>query len=82
MTIFISHPLYVSYFSSSQFETGGATRLVVSDGSKVKFWHDIWCEDQALKIAFQDLYRIAHFKEVAVADHLELFRASVSSMTY
>lgn len=45
---------------------------MVSDGSKVKFWDDVWCGDQALKIAFLDLYRIAHLKEVVVVNHLEL----------
>jgi len=42
----------------------------VGDGSKVKFWYDVWCGDQTLKITFSDLYKIAHFKEVAVVDHL------------
>jgi hypothetical protein len=37
------------------------TKLVVGDGSKVKFWHDTRCGDQAIKIAFPDLYRIALF---------------------
>ena len=33
-------------------------RPMVSDDSKIKFWHDIWCRDQALEIAYPNLYRI------------------------
>jgi hypothetical protein len=35
------------------------TRFEVGDGSKVRFWHDLWCGDMALKEAFLDLYGIA-----------------------
>ena len=30
--------------------------LKVGDGSQVQFWHDIWCGDQLLRMAFPDLY--------------------------
>ena len=28
-------------------------KFEVEDGSKVRFWHDLWCGDMALKDAFQ-----------------------------
>jgi hypothetical protein len=28
------------------------TRFEVGDNSKISFWHDVWCEDQPLKVAF------------------------------
>jgi hypothetical protein len=31
------------------------TKLELGEGTKVKFWHDLWCEDKALKKAFPDL---------------------------
>jgi hypothetical protein len=52
------------------------SRFVVGDGSKIKLWHDIWCEDQALKVTLPILYSIGRFKEAAMVDHLELSSAS------
>jgi hypothetical protein len=40
--------------------------------SKIRFWHDLWCGDKALKEAFLDLYGIACAKDAFVAVHLEL----------
>lgn len=51
------------------------TRAEVSDGSKIRLWHDVWCGDQALKIAFPNLFSIAHLKEAAMSDYLELSSA-------
>lgn len=30
----------------------------VGDGSKVNFWHDVWCGDSSLKISNPDLFNI------------------------
>jgi hypothetical protein len=30
----------------------GFTRLVVADGRRICFWHDLWCGDMVLKVAF------------------------------
>jgi hypothetical protein len=57
-------------------EFSSHTRFMVGDGSKVKFGDDVWCRDQAFKIAFSYFYIITHFMEVAVADHLELSSTS------
>jgi hypothetical protein len=46
------------------FEMGG--------DSKIQFWHALWCEDQALKTTFLDMFSIARFKDAIMADHLEL----------
>ena len=32
------------------------SRFIVGNGRKVKFWKDLWCEDQALKDAFPKTY--------------------------
>jgi hypothetical protein len=43
-------------------EGGGTSFLNLSDlvgvGSKVSFWHDIWCENRPLKISYLDLCSI------------------------
>jgi hypothetical protein len=43
----------------------------VGDGSKISFWHDLWCGDTALKVAFPTLFGIARVKDATVADNLE-----------
>lgn len=43
----------------------------MGDGSKISFWHDLWCGDTALKVAFLALFDIARFKDAVVADNLE-----------
>jgi hypothetical protein len=53
------------------------TRLVLGDGSKIKFWDDVWCRELPLKVAFSVLYDIAREKNVFVADHLDSFSGSL-----
>jgi hypothetical protein len=53
---------------------GGFSRFIrfeVGDSSKIKFWHDVWCGDQAFKSGFPELFSITRLKEVAIADHLQ-----------
>jgi hypothetical protein len=38
----------------------------------VRFWHDLWCKDKALKEAFLALYGIACMKDTSVAAQLKL----------
>jgi hypothetical protein len=33
-------------------------RYEVGDGTKIRFWHDLWCGDQTLKESFQELFSI------------------------
>jgi hypothetical protein len=44
----------------------------VGDGSRIRFWHDIWCGEQPLKEAFPDFFQIASNKEAWVKDHLQM----------
>jgi hypothetical protein len=46
-------------------------RYEVGDGTKIRFWHDLWCGDQPLKESFSELFSIACCKEAWVADHLQ-----------
>jgi hypothetical protein len=50
----------------------------VSDASKIRFWHDLWCGDQTLKVAFSELFNIVCFKDASVADHLQFSNDSLS----
>jgi len=45
----------------------------VEDSSKIRFWHDQWCEDVALKEAFLDLFGITYANDAFVPAHLEFF---------
>jgi hypothetical protein len=47
------------------------TRFEVGDGSKVRFWHDLWCGDMALKDVFPVLFGIAHTKDALVEAHMK-----------
>jgi hypothetical protein len=38
----------------------------VENGSKVRFWHDLWCGDIALKNVFPDLFNIACAKDASI----------------
>uniref|UniRef100_A0A2N9I6K3 Membrane magnesium transporter n=1 Tax=Fagus sylvatica TaxID=28930 RepID=A0A2N9I6K3_FAGSY len=42
----------------------------VGDGSKTKFWDDVWCGTCSLQNAFPDLYRIVRHKDAVVGDLL------------
>jgi len=49
----------------------GFTRFVVGDDFKINFWHDLWCGDMALKVAFPTFFGIARAQDASVADKLE-----------
>ena len=49
----------------------GGPCFIVGNGRKVKFWKDLWCEDQALKDAFPNLFRLAVNKDQWVCDAWE-----------
>jgi len=57
-------------------------RFDEEDGSKIRFWHDLWYEDMALKEAFLGLFGIASPKDAFVAAHIDIpggsFQWSVS----
>jgi hypothetical protein len=48
----------------------GFTRHVVVDGTRISFWHDLWCGDMVLKVAFPVLFGIACVKDASVVDNM------------
>ena len=44
------------------------SHLIVENERNVKFWKDLWCEDQALKDVFPNLFRLAVDKDQWVCD--------------
>lgn len=53
------------------------TRFQMGDGFKIRFWHDVWCREKALKEAFPNLYSIACMKDTYVAIQFELSSGSL-----
>jgi hypothetical protein len=47
-------------------------RFEVGDGTRIRFWHDVWCGDQPLKESFLVLFHIARKKEAWVSDHMQI----------
>jgi hypothetical protein len=40
----------------------------VGDGSRLRFWHDVWCGDLPLRSQFPSLFQLARAPEASVAD--------------
>uniref|UniRef100_A0A2N9H040 Uncharacterized protein n=1 Tax=Fagus sylvatica TaxID=28930 RepID=A0A2N9H040_FAGSY len=59
-----------TFFRFVQFQVG--------DGSRTRFWDDVWCLDVPLKEAFPGLYRLACIKDATVADSV-LFRGAAAN---
>jgi hypothetical protein len=51
--------------------------LKLGDGSKIRFWDDVWCGELALKVAFPVLYGVACDKNACVAAHLDFSSGSL-----
>jgi hypothetical protein len=43
----------------------------VGDGTRIRFWDDMWCNDGPLKSAYLELYHIARAKDAFVADNFQ-----------
>jgi hypothetical protein len=43
----------------------------VGEGSKIRFWDDIWCGERALKEEYPGLFSITRLKEASIADNME-----------
>ena len=40
----------------------------IRDGSRVKFWEDLWCGERPLRVMFPSLYALAESKTAMVAE--------------
>ena len=52
-------------------------KFEVADGTRIKFWLDVWRGALSLKESYPELYCIARDGEVLVVDHLHLYNESV-----
>ena len=52
-------------------------KIVQHAYSRISFWHDLWCGDMVLKIAFPSLFGIACVKDASVADTWEVLGGSI-----
>jgi hypothetical protein len=43
----------------------GCTRFEVGDGTRISFWHDLWCRDMVPKVAYPVLFGM-DFAKVAL----------------
>ena len=49
--------------SSGWLDFSKFLRFNVDDGTRIKFWEDVWCRDCSLKEAFPKLYTISQARE-------------------
>ena len=54
----------------------------VGSGTRLKFWHDLWCGEAVLQETFPKLYPIPQVKDALVADHLQVRNDSVHWRLY
>ena len=47
------------------------SRFIVGDDTRVKFWKDLWCENQSLEEAFPTLFNLSVNKDSWVAEARE-----------
>jgi hypothetical protein len=52
-------------------------RYEVGDGTNIRFWHDLWHEDQPLKESFLELFTIVCCKEAWVAYSMQFFNGNI-----
>ncbi|KAF5479217.1 hypothetical protein F2P56_000061 [Juglans regia] len=52
---------------------------LLGDGSRIKFWKDIWCGDNALQDRFPPLFQIVGVKEASVVEPLVFHEAKQST---
>jgi hypothetical protein len=43
----------------------------VGDGLRIRFWHDNWCGDSALKSSFPEFFALARNKEALVSKYMD-----------
>jgi hypothetical protein len=52
-------------------------RYEVGDGSKVLFWHGVWCGDLSLKTLFSKLFTIACGKDAWVEENMQVQNSTI-----
>jgi len=52
-----------SFFQYISFKVGGCLCI--------RFWHDVWCGDSALKSSFLEFFDLAHNKEALVSEYMD-----------
>ncbi|KAG2705579.1 hypothetical protein I3760_05G061600 [Carya illinoinensis] len=52
-------------------------KFKVRDGSRIYFWHNIWCGESALKNVFPSLFQIARQQDATVADSIYFLNNSI-----
>ena len=50
----------------------------MGDGTRVKFWDDVWCRDRPLMEAFIDLYNISRTRDASVLEVMCFVNGRVS----
>jgi hypothetical protein len=65
-----------SVFFSKLSKKKKKKRFGVGDGTKISFWHDQWCREAALKVAFPILFGFACAKDTSIAVYLEFLGGS------
>jgi hypothetical protein len=59
-----------------QWTLDNFTRFEVGGGSRINFWHDQWCGETALKVAFPVLYGLTCAKDTSIATNLKFLGSS------
>ncbi|RVW45726.1 hypothetical protein CK203_094993 [Vitis vinifera] len=72
-TTYLGLPLGSPYKSTRAIRNGwesfrSHSRFIVGDGIRVKFWKDLWCENQSLEEAFPTLFNLSVNKDSWVAE--------------
>jgi hypothetical protein len=49
----------------------------MGNGSKTRFWHDLWCGDQPLKVTFLELLSMLRCKKAWVAYHVQFSNGNI-----
>jgi hypothetical protein len=65
----------VSLWKSIRHGWGDFFRFVrfdVGNGSRIKFWYDVWCGGVALQELYPDLFRLARNKEALVTHYMQV----------
>ena len=71
LLVFPRHSGFKSPFPVVTIKLSRRLMWLIRDGTRVKFWHDVWCGDNPLSTCFPDLFRISNDKEAYVVDLMQ-----------